>query len=201
MKALINLKQPCFQCKESATDYSIWFEEGFQRYYCVINFAASPADKSDYDDNYKARQNMAVPILISPFSANTVKFSGDGIVAEPVSGDGQPHNLDLKMDVLKKTNGAILYVTGGTQKDWIKAQVVDKDNVIPAGPARDPYPNYPVLNQWIHKWGIIPNFAMDLTTPQAGDIPALMYLRVVLTTDNDSQPRLATLNYRLNEPI
>ena len=156
---------------------------------------------TDFETNYKDKTNTALSMIMEPFAANTVEFKGEGVVAAPIAGNGIAQNIDLKMLENRLLNGGILFASGANQEDWFKAQVVDKDAVIPSGPARDPYPDYPILNEWIPKWGVIPGFPMDLQTPQAGTIPALTWIRIIVTPKDDSVARLYTINYRLSKKL
>lgn len=198
MKALLNSKHPCFQFKATTKDYSVWFDEGFTRYYCVIPRATpvvDPSDEKDFNDNYKVKGNMPVPILLEPFAASSVSFKGDANVAKSCAIDTTT-NIDIKPSATQKRliNGGVLYVENAKIQDHIKAQIVDVDDVLGGGANT-------ILNEWIVKWGVIPGHILDLSTNQAGEIPAGVYIRVIYTAAGGGMARLVTVNYRLNKRV
>lgn len=165
-----------------------------------IDAAAEAANLAEFEASYRDKANTTLSVTNEPFSAPTVAFCGNGIVDFRVTGDGQPHNIDYQLPQARLLNGGILVVSNCDQGDHFKAQIVDASGLIPED-YRFLYPAWPVLNEWIEKWGVIPNHHMDLVTPQAGEIPPGMWIRIVLTPVNDNVERRVTANFRLNRKL
>lgn len=165
-------------------------------------------NKIDFETNYKNSSTKVNSIDIAlgkildvgksgivqttPFSSNSVEFNGEGIF-EVITKD-TTEDVDFKVTYTALLNGGVLQAENAVAGDYFVAQVIDKDGVY--------YPAGTVLKTWIPKWyALVDNMKMDLTTPQAGNIPANVYLRIKYTSTGTSTDVNLIINYKLNKDL
>ena len=113
-------------------------------------------------------------VQATPFASNDVVFKGNGVIAEVDT--GKTTDIDFKVTFDALLNGGILQTIGESFGDYFQAQVVDVDNLLGQGA------NF-VVNTWIDKWyALLEDKHLNLTTPQAGDIPNGFWLRIKYTS-------------------
>lgn len=152
------------------------------------------ADAQDFETNHKPSANASLISIVqtTPFAANQVVFKGEGVFDTVPAGTEK--NIDFKITYNALLNGGILQTKGEEMGDYFSAHVVDKDNILGYGAGA-------VLNTWIVKWyALIEDVHMDLTTPQAGNIPANLYLRIKYKSTGATDVKVL-VNYRLNQAL
>ena len=199
----LDLTYAQFISLKSTKNLPIQFSESSDRYYVFLvegplvwetTILKGSSDATDFENNYKNTANgKLIPIIqTTPFSANQVVFNGAGVFATIQA--GQTVDVDLKINSNSLLNGGILQTSGEEMGDYFSAQVVDKDNIFGYGAGA-------VLNTWISKWYVLSeDVHMDLTTPQAGSIPAGLYLRIKYTSTGTSDVKII-VNYKLNTAL
>jgi len=164
-------------------------------------------DKTDFETNFKSASTKVdlIPeaisqieevgkteiVQITPFSSNAVEFKGKGVKGTATK--EATTDIDLKITEGSLINGGLLYTNNAVVGDKFTCQVVDKDGIY--------YPAGTVLNEWITNWYAMPNTKMDLTTPQAGAIPANVYLRIKYTSIGTVNDVDVIVNYKLNKDL
>lgn len=164
------------------------------------------ADETEFEDDYKTDAvsvadaaeaiskiedvNKAEIVQVTPFSSNSVQFSGEG--KHQTITAGETESIDFKVTYDALLNGGLLQAINAKAGDSIKAEVIDKDGVY--APANT------VLNVWIPKWPVLVGEVMDLTTPQAGNIPKDVYLRITYTSTGSTDVDVI-VDYKLNKDI
>lgn len=127
----------------------------------------------------------------APFATNVVEFRGDAVFGTVAKGTSK--NLDLKVSDERMVNGGLLHAEKAVPGDWIRCQVVDRDGILA--------PPGTVLKQWIDRWYVAPGKTMDLVTPQAGTVPAGLWLRCVYNSTGQADDVEVFVNYRLNRKL
>jgi hypothetical protein len=106
---------------------------------------------------------------------------------------GQSNSILLLMTEDVYIDGGMIYAENGKVGDWIKAEVVDVDNMYGFGANT-------VLYTYIEKWFIIPNDKTIIQTPYSGKISAGMYLKITYTSTGDTDVSIFG-NYRLHRRV
>ena len=191
LKALITKKRAAVQYEEKDLYYCVWIVDGADEYMTKIK-KSDPAssDQTDFETNYQPKANEKTAIQTTPFAAGKVEFDGRGSKGTVTA--GLIENVDYLVTDEMLINGGLIYFHNGVAGDTFTCQIVDKDGVY--------YPAGTVLKQWITDWNVFPNIKQDLTTPQAGTIPALVYLRVVYTSTGIVDVDVL-VNYKLNKDL
>ncbi len=171
-KVLLLKKNITHQYIEKAADYSVWFDEEHDRYYCAIP-KSDPAseDQTDYETNFKAAGNWAIGTRPYAFATGDFEFAPKAAIASCPAGESEA--ILIAMCGTKYMNGGELITDGKAAfGDWVKCEVVDHDNLLQQGVDF-------VLKTWVEKWYVDWKSCKDLIqTPYAGLPPAGMYLRL-----------------------
>jgi hypothetical protein len=125
---------------------------------------------------------------------NTGIYEFVGKSAGPLSVTaGQSNYATLLMTEDVYIDGGMIYAENGKVGDWIKAEVIDIDNIFGFGANT-------VLYTYIEKWFIIPNDKTTIQTPYSGKINAGLYLKITYTSTGTSDVTIFG-NYRLHRRL
>lgn len=104
------------------------------------------------------------------------KFLGDAISATVNA--NSTANIDYKMTTPCALFGAELIQLGANFGDYVKFQVIDKDNILGFGANT-------ILNEWVTKWYVDPTSSRWKVQSEYGaTIPADIYIRLIYTNTN-----------------
>ncbi len=170
----------------------------------VFNAALPAADKTLLDGDVAgpaggllaAHDNTPSPNKAeahAPFSDNSVEFKATGIMA--TVSKGTEGDIDLAIGTeARLLNGGHLYAQQGVVGDTITAQIVDVDNLLGQGA------NF-VVKEWIKDWYIIPDLLQHIRTPQAGEVPAGLYVRLKYKSTGTANDVKVLINYDLYKKL
>ena len=188
-KTIVTSKDLSIQYREGTSEYNLWASDTNDEYLCFIS-KTDPAstDQTDFENNYKDNANSSIATLIQPFAKDSVDFKGEGKGGIVTKGTTQ--DIDLKLIEDMYCDGGFLFAGYAEFGDYIKAQVIDIDDVLGYGE------NY-ILKTWIEKWYVIPDQIMYVKVNQGGTIPANVYLRLKYTSIGSTNDIKFAVNYHL----
>lgn len=125
-------------------------------------------------------------------------FAGDTSGLVTVT-KGEVKNIDFKIVEDRWLNGGEIITEDAVIGDTVKAQVVDIDGIIPNDGSRDPFPNYPILKEWVHGWSIDPKKSASIITPYAALVIAGVWLRIIYTSIGTTNDVKVAINYDLHK--
>ena len=174
MKAMVLAKKLAWQHDDSDTYYFIYaLDSGVTYAYKLKKETPASADQTDWETNFMPQSNTAIGYRTFPFATGDFDFSGNGHFATVTAGTTQ--DIDLLVSEILWLSGGEIYTENAVMGDYVKFQIIDIDDVLGGGPNL-------VVNEWIKRWYITPNVLQRLSTPYAGEVPALLYMRAKYTS-------------------
>ena len=185
---IVLAKELVWQYDESTLLYHIFaVDTGIVYEYRMKKDAVPGADQIDWQDNYKAMANGAIPQKRSTFSVGEYRFRGSG--ENGTCAAGSASTIDYTMTEKRLLSGGGIVVTGSQIFDWIKFQVVTADGTT-------------VIDEYVEKWYINPaSGSGGISMEYAGTIQKDWILRLTYTADAAGGERKIGVNYYLHKPV
>ena len=144
-------------------------------------------DQTDWQDNYKALANKAIPQKRSTFSVGQYRFRGDAKSGTCAAGTSS--TVDHTLAEKRLLSGGCVVVKGAEILDTVKFQVVAADGTT-------------VLDEYVTKWFVNPTLGgAAVSMDYAGAVLATWKLRMIYTADSAGSTRTYCVNYLLHKPI
>lgn len=136
-----------------------------------------PSDQKDFEDNYKANSNKGVVQKMSQ-TLGEDSFGLEGVGYHMTATKNSTTTHDLLLTKAYALKGGVAYFGPGcTEKDYMKCQIIDIDNILGFG-------NNVVLDEYISKWYVHPLMAMVAEDVSIATLPAPgLYFRTIYTSD------------------
>lgn len=214
-------KQFNIQFYENETSYKVWGYDGPEVHFCTLYKGQLPefitsisqeqndSDRIDFESNFKALSNDKVnsrEILklpdAQPFSCPTFRTKRDSTAEIVEIAPGETKVIDYILTEERYVHGGSLVSEGSQLGDFISAEVIDVNGLIPAPYRAALCEAWPVVVRYINKEWITPTGVHDINTyPLNAKVTQGLVLRINYTAINQGTTRKLGVNYFLTKKL
>jgi len=156
--------------------------------------------------NWLCNRELHVAIEKTPPFAEPLYRTKHASAAKATCAANASQTIDYQLTSERYCSGGFMVVKNGQYEDWVKAQVYDKDGVIPSEYRASLCENWPVVaeyitKEWIKYLGQTYTVHEINTEPLNAKISAGLYLRVQYNAANSGSTREILTSYDLTKKL
>lgn len=204
---VIATKNILMQYSERNDRYDIYASDGpFIWSYSIIKEIPASAEQTDFETNFKTKANQKVGNETQPFAIPSYRTKRMAIAAPVLCPKNSTTEILYKLTQEFFTKGGCLIVENPQFGDYVFAEVVDIDGVIPAPYRAALCEAWPVVAAYILKEYVEVNGATLVvhridTQPLSAKITSGLYLSLHYVAVNSGVDRNMLINYYMNKRL